>query len=600
MKTIEKIIKYEDYNYVEGTLQFKAYGKKVSETKSGEFFSIDSISSARLEVDQKFLPPELPKGINLNKVSTLYLPDKIPTIVDGDYLNPYAVQYDEIIVDDDYVDNHGNIKGQRFFTNKSTDKISSTVEIKVYGLIKMPQQRIEKYHQYEISKIIEGDGEIILSPLKQFYDVGDRVKVTAKPKEIDGFLGWSEQYSAASQSFDLEIKDEDVDLTAFFTEVPAFVSPIGLENDLETLTKASSPIIGKAKEVFREPVRKWNQAKVENKTLGIEASGCWSIIGLIFQVLFYAALLFVLIAIFGKWLLFIGGIILILWLISLLPSSLFSWRFLQYVLGLGFAVLLISGFINVFNNLDTFRTTSSSDTIPQTVETINENESKDFLHHIKWQDYDRTIYETDLVINSDLVNYSSKNKNRLPSMRTANDYNLLLSNLHSKSGDAYLRIMPKMDSIKVVNSLSRKRYAEVIVTMIQAIPYVATVEQSCNPFDYQDPRIRELLQSNPCEPNQKFGIKTPAEFLSNLKGDCDTRTLFLYGLLKKAGYDVVIYGSEFYGHSVLGIHLNIEATHFKVHDNKKYYLWEVTGESFLPGELPESINNLNYWSINLK
>tara|TARA_B110001469_G_scaffold26995_1_gene27744 strand:- start:924 stop:2651 length:1728 start_codon:yes stop_codon:yes gene_type:complete len=575
MKTIEKIIKYEDYNYVEGILQFKAYGKKINETKSGEFFSITSISSTRLEVDKKYLPPDLPKGINLNKVSTLYFLDKIPTVVDGNYLNPYLVQYDEIIVDDDYVDSHGNIKGHRFFTNKSTDEISSTVEIKIYGLIKIPKERIEKCNQYEINKIIEGDGEIILTPQKQFYDVGDLVHVTAKPKESEGFLGWGDYHSAEPPSFSLKIKDEDIYLKADFTEVIVCVDPT-------------------------EKAKKWEHIKIEIKPLGLEATGCWPIIGLFFQVLFFLAILFVLIAIFGKWLVLIGGIVFLLWLLTLLPSSLFSWRFLRYILSLGFAILLISGFINVFNNIGNYRNTASTDEIPLTIETINENESKDFLHHLKWQDYKNKTYETDLVINSDVVSYSSRNKNRQPNMTTVQDYDLLLSNLHNKSGDAYLRILPKMDSIKMLNSLSRKRYAEVIVSMVQSIPYVATVEQSCNPFDYQDPRIRQLLQSSPCEPNQKFGIKTPAEFLSNLKGDCDTRTLFLFGLLKKSGYDVAIYGSDYYGHSILGINLDIEATHYKVYNNKKYYLWEVTGKSFLPGELPEPINNLKYWTINLK
>ena len=71
MKVIEKIIKYDDYNYVEGILQFKAYGHKTADYLHAEHFSIDSISSVRLEVEQKYLTPDLPPGINKNKVSTL-------------------------------------------------------------------------------------------------------------------------------------------------------------------------------------------------------------------------------------------------------------------------------------------------------------------------------------------------------------------------------------------------------------------------------------------------------------------------------------------------------------------------------------------------
>ena len=68
MKIIEKVIKYDDYNYVEGTLQFKAYGRTTKRLAHSEFFSIDYISDVRLEVEKKYLTPELPAGINKNKV----------------------------------------------------------------------------------------------------------------------------------------------------------------------------------------------------------------------------------------------------------------------------------------------------------------------------------------------------------------------------------------------------------------------------------------------------------------------------------------------------------------------------------------------------
>src|SRR5690606_19973812 len=134
MKIIEKVIKYDDYNYVEGTLQFKAYGRTTQRLAHSEFFSIEHMSGVRLEIEKKYLATELPPSINKPKVSTLLLANKIPTIVDGDYNNPFEIAFDEIIVDDGFLDDQLNIIGRRFFTTKNGSQISSTVEIKVYGL----------------------------------------------------------------------------------------------------------------------------------------------------------------------------------------------------------------------------------------------------------------------------------------------------------------------------------------------------------------------------------------------------------------------------------------------------------------------------------
>ena len=196
MKIIEKIIKYDDYNYVEGTLQFKAYGRTTKKLAHSEFFSIDNISSVRLEIDKKYLAPELHPGINKQKVSTLSLPDKIPTIVDGDYNNPFAIAFDEIIVDDDFLDDKLNIIGRRFFTTKDGIQISSTVEIKVYGLIKIAKEYIKEIVQYEIYTTAHGLGQIEIFPKKDGYVKCEKIKVKARPENNQEFLSWKDEFNA--------------------------------------------------------------------------------------------------------------------------------------------------------------------------------------------------------------------------------------------------------------------------------------------------------------------------------------------------------------------------------------------------------------------
>lgn len=583
MKVIEKIIKYDDYNYVEGVLQFKAYGRKTQDFSHAEYFSIDSISSVRLEVEQKYLAPELPPAINKNKVSTLSLPEKIPTIVDGDYSRPFGVSYDEIIVDDSYVDSNQNIIGPRFNSTKNGSELSSTVEIKVYGLIKIAKERIETEVQFEVTTIAHGRGKIEVLPYKESYRSGETITIKAIPNDNGSFLGWRDKYKVYPKEFDITISDEDITIEADFLD------------EVKSSKNARSSI--------RRGQDFWKNTSYKNTSLGFEANGCWEFIGWLFTAIFYIFILFVLITIFGKSLLIIAGIIFFFWLLSLIPAEVFSWRIFHWMLGFGLLILFIAGATNFMNNFGKYRsdrTNANVKPVFQTKEIENENTSVDYTHHLVWKDYDSIPYELDVVINSDLVKNATIFKNSQPNISTETSYNRLLSNLYHRSKkDDYVRLLEKLDSIQLANNIGSQRFVEVMVSMVQSIPYYAVVENSCNPFSYQDPMIRALLSVTPCEPYTRHGIKAPAEFLMNLKGDCDTRTLFLYGLLKSRGYDVAIFGSQKYKHSLLGIALPLDKPHFKIINNKKYYLWEVTGKNFTPGIIPIEVADLKYWELNL-
>jgi|TARA_R110000868_G_scaffold267298_1_gene526575 hypothetical protein len=583
MKVIEKIIKYDDYNYVEGILQFKAYGRKTKDLLHSEYFSIDNISSVRLEIEQKYLSPQLPPGINKNKVSTLALPDKIPTIIDGDYSKPFGIIYDEIIVDDAYVDSNHNIIGPRFNSTKNGSDLNSTIEIKVYGLIKIAKERVETEIQFEITTIAHGNGRIEVHPLKDSYQPGDVVTIKAVPEMNGGFNSWRDNYTIYPQKFDLTIANEDITIEADFkTEIkPSSFKGSNLERGKNF----------------------WESTSFTNRSLGVEAIGCWEILGYVFSALFYGAILILLLLLFGRVLLVLAVIGLFIWLLSLIPIRIFSWRILQWIIGLGFLILLLNGGANFVQSFNTYRSNHVKEKIKTgipTKEIENENTTIDYVHHVKWKDYDSIPYEIDLVINSDLVKNATNYKNSQPNITSEASYTNLLSNLYHKSKkDDYVRVLQKLDSIRLTNNIEKTHFSEVMVSMVQTIPYYAIVEKSCNPFSYQDPMIRELLLKKPCEPNIRHGIKAPAEFLMNLKGDCDSRTIFLYGLLKSRGYDVVIFGSQKYKHSVLGIALSSDMPHFKIINNKKYYLWEVTGKNYIPGKLPTQISDLNYWELNL-
>jgi hypothetical protein len=87
--------------------------------------------------------------------------------------------------------------------------------------------------------------------------------------------------------------------------------------------------------------------------------------------------------------------------------------------------------------------------------------------------------------------------------------------------------------------------------------------------------------------------------MANLKGDCDTRTLFLYTILSHYGYDVALLSSEYYNHSLIGINLPYDGISY-LYKSQRYVLWETTAANIRPGSLPNEISNINYWRISLK
>jgi hypothetical protein len=143
-------------------------------------------------------------------------------------------------------------------------------------------------------------------------------------------------------------------------------------------------------------------------------------------------------------------------------------------------------------------------------------------------------------------------------------------------------------------------FAEVIVSCIQNIPYTLVLNKSCDPTLYNDKFIKDYLnsQKGDCIGNIKYGILSPSEFLENLEGDCDTRTLMLFTMLTHYGYDVAILSSDVYKHSLLGINLPYRGISKQI-NGKRYVLWETTAEGIPPGLIPAQIANTRNWYPSL-
>lgn len=161
-------------------------------------------------------------------------------------------------------------------------------------------------------------------------------------------------------------------------------------------------------------------------------------------------------------------------------------------------------------------------------------------------------------------------------------------------------VIDAFEEINRQNNLNRMEFAEMVVSCIQDIPYSLVFQGTCEPAEFYEESIKKILEDCPdcCIGNITYGIQNPVSFLQNLKGDCDTRTVLIYSILKHFNYDIAIVNSEFYRHSILGINMPARGLH-KIHNGKKYVLWETTAKYFEIGNLSPNFNNVAHWNVIL-
>lgn len=294
--------------------------------------------------------------------------------------------------------------------------------------------------------------------------------------------------------------------------------------------------------------------------------------------------------------------------------------YLRWIIGAIGVFLMIGFFISLFEQFYD----SSSVHIPRTVvvdnprelenaEVVevqrtdrepNQEQVKDTLitRYRVWQDYEGNDYEGKYSLFASKIRASVNYKNNLAvNPNSEYEYDKILYSLKENDKDNLGSLYKLFDSIGQTNKLNSIKFAEMVVSFVQDMPYALLLENECDPQLYSDSFIKSYL-NNPeaeCNANQRFGIYTPLEFLYATQGDCDTRTLLLYTIFSKYDYDVVLLSSEHYGHSILGINLPYNGLSYS-YNNQKYVLWETTALNAMPGIISQDISNLNFWRISLK
>ena len=223
-------------------------------------------------------------------------------------------------------------------------------------------------------------------------------------------------------------------------------------------------------------------------------------------------------------------------------------------------------------------------------------------HNLKWNDNNQNPHQALLLVRKDYFNIANIKRNQLEinSNNFRDYYHQIYSNLINQNKSFLDSVAKEYSRIGKTENLNRQQFADMVVTSIQNIPYYLVHDLSHREADLKyGGFISEYHQTGkPCLDKIKFGVQAPVEFIGNFKGDCDTRSLFLFHVLSKFGYNVVMLGSEQYSHCIIGISGNYSGD-FVSYNGLKYYVWETTATGFTPGNISPECGNMRYWVVEL-
>jgi len=330
-----------------------------------------------------------------------------------------------------------------------------------------------------------------------------------------------------------------------------------------------------------------------------------ALLGGLLQLLFLLFIIIPLFAVGWKIILPLLIIVGIFYLISVFqPIIIKLWSWLIRLIGFAFLIFFVLGIISLLTNpLQTtvkkkYATNSDEEIKTTTPDPIT---GDSIISHFRiWQDYGNKEYSGNINVRvSDFRNVANYRNNISVSPHDPNQYNSIVSKIYDFDKNKLNLLYSMFDSLKAKHNLSEIKFAEVITTCIQDIPYTLVLDNDCNANRYNDKFISEYLgNGGKCEGKIKFGLLAPTEFMGSLIGDCDTRTLLLFTVLNHYNYDVAMLGSELYRHSVIGINLPYNGIS-KTINGKRYVIWETTEQGIPPGVIPREISDMRFWNVTL-
>jgi hypothetical protein len=200
----------------------------------------------------------------------------------------------------------------------------------------------------------------------------------------------------------------------------------------------------------------------------------------------------------------------------------------------------------------------------------------------KWKDFNNETQTVTFSYKSNYLNLSKQNRSKYDYYEPLYSHDkVLLSSFIEKMSDEIKK--KKLNYMEVI---------EYVCSSIQDIPYTLVLPSNSEgcpcTLDFGSFSSNCKVQSNGrgcCEGVDPFGVYAPFEFVYKKTGDCDTRALLAFTILKEMGFDVAVMVSRSESHSVLGIYMPNSNTFSTGENNigKKYVLWELTSPDWRLG-----------------
>jgi hypothetical protein len=212
-------------------------------------------------------------------------------------------------------------------------------------------------------------------------------------------------------------------------------------------------------------------------------------------------------------------------------------------------------------------------------------------HNRSWTEYlNNSGFCSQYNVNYTDIEYASLNRNNIYIQNWTDDpdyWRQVYAKLYADNKDHLWALQDSLLKIKDRRSLDRDAFATMVVAFVQDIPYEYVLPEECTGNE-----------AYPCNGNVMLGLYSPVEFLGKMHGDCDTRTVLLYTLLRNFGYEPLIVNSKEYLHSMLALDVTSSGDDFE-YKGRTYAFWETTNVGWLAGMLPPDMNNKDYWSVAL-
>jgi hypothetical protein len=223
----------------------------------------------------------------------------------------------------------------------------------------------------------------------------------------------------------------------------------------------------------------------------------------------------------------------------------------------------------------------------------------------EWSDPEDREYYLEVVFPFQTIEISREFLRQLsPPIPQTSPFQIVYKELVEHDEKALIPIARSLHTLAKSKQLTPLQEATMVVSLVQSMPYALVLEQSCQHPPRSEAVVNFLRNCNSgcCISPKKFGILSPIDMFATARGDCDSKALLLYLLLKQMDYNVAVFTSIHYQHAVLAINVEVpksqQSTVLWI-NNKPYWFWETTSYGSIPGKMPLSYSDIQYWQSSI-